>query len=171
MRYLILILLCVQFAAKAQNQVLLQTEITIQAREMVTAFESADYEALLDYTYPKIFEISGGRNVMLQMIQEIMQAMDNSGYRIDSARVGMPGQVYQAGAELHAIISQYVYMSIPGGTMVNESCLLAVSQDGGNKWYFLDTQQLDAKLKPYFFPQFNNELVIPEPKDPVLNYD
>lgn len=155
----------------SQSQVVMQQTIKEQATSMLEAFESHNYDKLLDFTYPKIFELSGGKPTMLEIIQQSMQELELAGYIVDSANIGEPGPIYNAGTELHAIISQFVYMTIPGGSMMNESPLLAVSDNNGVSWYFLDTKQLDGKLKAYFFPNFNEDLKIPEPKPVIYDYE
>ena len=155
----------------SQSQVVMQQTIKDQATTMLEAFEDHNYNKLLDYTYPKIFELSGGKATMLEIIQESMQELELAGYIVDSANIGEPGPIYNAGVELHAIISQFVYMTIPGGSMMNESPLLAVSDNNGVSWYFLDTKQLNSNLKAYFFPNFNEDLKIPEPKPVIYDYE
>ncbi len=138
---------------------------------MVTAFMNEQYDLLLDYTYPKIFEIAGGRDVMKELIVQMLGELKTQGVIIDSAKVGEPGEIYTAGNELHAVISQYIYMTIPGGKLSSESSLLAISTDKGSRWYYIDIKQLTPELKAEFFPDFNEALIVPEPKDPVIVYD
>ena len=149
----------------------LKGNVRSQAEMMVNAFVNENYALLLDYTYPKILTIAGGRDVLMDMVVQMMSDLKASGVTVDSAKVGEPGEIYKAGTELHALITQYIYMKIPGGRMVSESALLAVSADNGSRWYFLDIKQLTPELKQEFFPDFNKDLIIPEPKAPVITYD
>ncbi len=138
--------------------------IKSQAEKMVTAFKDENYNSLLDYTYPKILEIAGGKEVLESMVKQMMDDMKADGVFVDSATVGEPGAVFEAGTELHSTITQTVYMKYTGGRMISESTLLAVSMDAGSNWYFLDIKQLTPAMKTQFFPEFNPELIIPEPK-------
>lgn len=138
--------------------------IKSQAEKMVTAFKDENYNSLLDYTYPKILEIAGGKVVLESMVKQMMDDMKADGVFVDSAKVGEPGAIFQAGSELHSTITQTVYMKYTGGRMISESTLLAVSMDAGLNWYFLDIKQLTPAMKTQFFPEFNSDLVIPEPK-------
>ena len=138
--------------------------IKSQAEKMVTAFKDENYNSLLDYTYPKILEIAGGKEVLESIVKQMMDDMKADGVFVDSATVGEPGAVFEAGTELHSTITQTVYMKYTGGRMISESTLLAVSMDAGSNWYFLDIKQLTPAMKTQFFPEFNPELIIPEPK-------
>lgn len=148
-----------------------QLTIKTQAELMVNAFIKEDYDVLLDYTYPKIFEIAGGREIMKELVVQMLGEMKAQGMTVDSAKVGEPGEIYTAGNELHAVIPQFIYMSLPDGKLSSESSLLAISMDNGANWYFLDVKQLTPELKALFFPDFNNALIVPEPKEPVIVFD
>lgn len=142
----------------------ISVNIKSQAEKMVTAFKDENYSDLLDYTYPKILEIAGGKEVLESMVKQMMDGMKADGVFVDSATVGEPGAIFEAGSELHSTITQTVYMKYTGGRMISESTLLAVSTDAGLNWYFLDIKQLTPEMKTQFFPDFNPDLVIPEPK-------
>ena len=148
-------------SASAQD---ISNNIKSQAEKMVTVFKDENYSSLLDYTYPKILEIAGGKEVLESMVKQMMDDMKADGVFVDSATVGEPGAVFEAGTELHSTITQTVYMKYTGGRMISESTLLAVSMDAGSNWYFLDIKQLTPAMKTQFFPEFNPELIIPEPK-------
>ncbi|MFI5171352.1 MAG: hypothetical protein ACHQFW_03125 [Chitinophagales bacterium] len=171
MKKILIIVLTSISSFSVYSQTELQGHIKSQAEIMVNAFMHEQYDLLLDYTYPKIFAVTGGREVMRSLIEEMMTDLKTQGITVDSAKVGEAGPIYTAGSELHAIINQYVYMKIPDGKMISESSLLAISMDKGSKWYYIDIAQLTPELKKEFFPEFNNDLVVPEPKQPVIIYD
>lgn len=139
-----------------------------QAENMATAFEEKDYSLLLDFTYPAVLEMGGGKEMMLQFVKEAIDQMNADGFFIDSVTVGQPGEIFEAGNELHALIVQKVFTHYDGGRLVGESSLLAVSKDKGLHWYFLDVKQLTPELTKQVFPDFNNNLIIPEPKPAVF---
>lgn len=166
----ICIIILTGFRGYAQTAELSDTQgnILSQGQVMVAAFESGDYDRLLDYTYPAIIAMGGGRDMLLSIISQMMADMKSQGVVVDSARIGMPSQVFPAGDQLHALIPQYIYMSTPDSYITSESTLLAVSDDHGSRWYFLDTKQLTPELKEAFFPDFSSFLVIPPVKDAVV---
>jgi hypothetical protein len=59
-------------------------------------------------------------------------------------------------------------LTTSNGKIVNSAYLLAISKDGGKYWYFLDINRSTYKLIPKLFPNFNKDLVIPEPTPPVM---
>jgi hypothetical protein len=46
--------------------------------------------------------------------------------------------------------------------------MLAISKDGGKFWYFLDINRATYSVIPKLFPNFNKNLVIPEPTQPGM---
>ena len=83
-----LLLVGISLPIFSQSQVVMQHTIKDQATTMLEAFEDHNYDKLLDYTYPKIFELSGGKATMLEIIQESMQELELAGYIVDSANIG-----------------------------------------------------------------------------------
>ena len=69
--------------------------IKAQAEKMVTAFKDENYSDLLDYTYPKILEIAGGKEVLESMVKQMMDGMKADGVFVDSATVGEPGAIFE----------------------------------------------------------------------------
>src|SRR5215204_3853890 len=160
----------ISIAAFGQSEEL-KGNIKAQAEIMGGAFMSGNYDLLLDYTYPKLFEATGGKDGMKVLVEQQMGELKTQGMVVDSVKVGQAGDIYTAGKELHALISQYIYMKFPGGRLNSESTLLAVSMDSGSKWYFLDVKQLTPEMLLEFFPDFNKGLTVPEPKEPVIIYN
>ena len=140
------------------------------ADTMLTAFLKGDVDGLLDYTYPPLFDIVGNREFMAEFIATTIIAMQTDGFKIDTALVNEPGPVYKSGNELHAILTQTIYSSFADGTVRSDSPLLAISQDGGNRWYFLDLKQFNSEMMHEIFPNFNYDLKLPPIPPPVVTY-
>lgn len=169
MKQIIPLILCItaSFFSSGQEYA---SNIKRQADSMMAAFVKGDVERLLDFTYPPLFEFAGDREFMAEFIAQTIMAMQYDGFTIDTALVNTPGQIFKAGSELHALLTQTVYASFREGTVRNDSPLLAISQDGGNKWFFLDLKQFDAEMIRQLFPNFNYDLKLPPIPPPVITY-
>ena len=75
-----------------------------QARKMSQAFIDEDFEALFDATYPKIFELAGGREQMLAAIKADAASWRAQKIKLLSYEVGEPGEVKSAGAKLVSVV-------------------------------------------------------------------
>ncbi len=145
--------------------------IKFDAEKMNAAFLNGDIETLLNYTYPKVFEVVGDRNYMAEQMSDYLMQMQLGGYTIDTATMSSPGPVYVSGPELHCIVNQNIYSTFPGGTLKNDAPLLAVSMDTGLHWYFVDMRNIPANLINILFPDFNPNLKIPITPPPVIIYN
>jgi predicted Holliday junction resolvase-like endonuclease len=63
-----------------------------QATEMAESFMLSDYKTLVKYTYPKVVQMMGGEQKMLNSINEGLTEMKEQGYIIKSVQVGLTDQ-------------------------------------------------------------------------------
>lgn len=146
-------------------------EIMRDGNAMVQAFGAGNYDKLLDYTYPGIFEVYGDRESFKELIELTMNGFKEQGLKIDSVYVQNPGAEFTAGTQLHSTLTQFLTLTFDGGYVKTESTLLAVSENKGKDWTFIDVQQLLPEIKAILFPDFNEALVFPEVKQPELFFD
>ncbi|QCR24353.1 hypothetical protein [Pontibacter sp. SGAir0037] len=139
-----------------------------QAEAVSQAVLNKKLELLADHTYPWIMEQMGGRENMIKTLSESMAQMAAQGVVMQQVTVGEPGKVVTAGKELHCIVPQQLTLKVPNGTLTINGHMLAISQDKGAKWYFLDLAQLDNSSLKTIFPDFNQTLVIPEKQQPTF---
>jgi hypothetical protein len=136
---------------------------------MVDAFMNSEYKTLVKYTYPKVVQMMGGEQQMINIVDKSISEMKEQGYSFKSVQIGLTNQRVKAGKEIHALVLQTLVMSVPGGSITAPSYLLAISANGGKQWHFVDTAPLNdkAKLKA-IFPYFNLALKIPMKQQPIF---
>ncbi|AMR33778.1 hypothetical protein A0256_21235 [Mucilaginibacter sp. PAMC 26640] len=148
----------------AQGNSALKTQADLVAQAVV----SGNYSTVIDYMYPKVIQMSGGKAKLLQMMTTGINQMKTQGVSFINASVGTPGKFYKAGTEIHCLVPEIINMKTPGGTFAVHSNLLAISKDKGKNWTFLDLNKNTIAQIPKLFPNFNKELVIPEPSMPAM---
>jgi hypothetical protein len=94
--------------------------------------------------------------------------MKAQGFAFEKISIGSPGKFYKAGTEIHCLIPETLVMKTSKGRMAAKSNLLAISKDGGKNWSFLDLNQSTINSVKTLFPNFNNNLIIPKPAQPVM---
>jgi hypothetical protein len=144
------------------------TVVKHQAQLVADASLNGNYNVVASHTYPKIIEGIGGKDKMAATVKEAFAIMKAQGISIESATIGSPGKFYKAGTEIHCLVPEKMVLTTSNGKIVNSAYLLAISKDGGKYWYFLDINRSTYKLIPKLFPNFNKDLVIPEPTPPVM---
>src|SRR5204862_5262728 len=149
---LIAVAICAQFAnADPQRE-----QIRKLAAENSAALTSGNYARLVELTYPKIVEMIGGRDKMIETLRRGSEDMKAHGSAILGAEVSEPKEVVTVGDRQFAILPMTVRVRVPDGTLRSTGFLIAVSEDHGKTWTFIDGAGLKEKLAqvlPEFPPQ------------------
>ena len=150
-------------SASAQNY---GTVIKTQAMDMARALLKKDYTTFSKYMHPGIAEYAGGRNKLIQQMDTANAVAAKFGAEIKRVVIGNPGEVVKYNNELQAILPQTTEMKTGFGNLALETTLVAISQDGGKNWYFVDTSIFNVKDLKKSLPNLSPELIIPPAKSP-----
>lgn len=157
--YLSIAVFFVSTLAISQNEY--SSVINAQAKEMADATLAKDFSVLANYTYPKILDMMGGKEVMIETVSTIFSQMEAGGLLFNSITMGQPQKTYVAGSEIHCLLTQSISLKNTEGTMESESLLLCISSNEGKNWSFLDIGQMSKQDINTLFPEFNTALIIP----------
>jgi hypothetical protein len=152
-----------------------QTEqIRKLAAENSAAVASGNYARLVDLTYPKVVEMIGGRDKMIQTLQRGSEDMKAHGSAILGAEVDEPKEVVTAGDKRFAIVPMTVSVQVPDGTLRSKGFPIAVSEDRGKTWTFIDGAGLvrepgkEKEKLAQILLDFPPKLSLPAREQPVL---
>lgn len=159
----ITILLVLPVTVFAQNVAVVQRQANVIAQALI----ASDFKTVIAHTYPKAVEMGGGKDKMLQMMSAGINQMKSQGFAFEKITIGAPGKFYKAGTELHCLVPETLIMKTSQGRFAAKSNLLAVSNDHGKNWSFLDLNGGTIKSIHSVFPNFNSNLTIPNPSPPV----
>ncbi|HWS89256.1 MAG TPA: hypothetical protein VN282_19945 [Pyrinomonadaceae bacterium] len=132
-----------------------------QAEESGRAFLEGDYERLADYTYPKLVELIGGREKLIEVVRKSVEGMKAEGLQPLSSAPSAPTQVLRAGRQTYAIVPLKFKMRAPGQVLVSDSFMIAVSDDGGKNWKFLSGASVDEARLKILLPDAAGKLKLP----------
>lgn len=138
-----------------------------QARKMSQAFIAEDFEALFDATYPKIFELSGGRDQLLAALKADAAAWKAQRLKVISYEVGEPGEVKSAGAKLVSVVPTVMKAETPEALYTYKAYMLAVSEDGGKIWKFIGGPNLNKEALKLLLPEAVGVVELPKVGAPV----
>lgn len=150
----------------SQNQ--FSKKIISDCEKMIFAMKNKDYNTILNYTYPKIIEIGGGKNKLFSLIKSSYEKMEKEGFFFEDEILGEPQKVYIAGKELHCIVPKNEIMKTPKGRIKATYYLLGISKDDGKNWFFIESHMLNSENIKTIFPNFNYDLKIPKNSKPIL---
>ena len=153
-------------AAVAQEQLGEEAakRLQTQAEESGRAFIEGDYGRLADYTYPKLVELIGGREKLIEVVRKGVDGMKAEGFLPLSSVPSAAVQVLRAGRQTYAIVPLKFKMRAPTQILVSDSFMIAISEDEGKNWKFLSGASVDeAKLK-VLLPDAAGKLKLPTVK-------
>ena len=134
---------------------------------MSNALVSGDYTTFIQYFYPKIIALEGGKEKMLKELNDSDKQMKAMGAVFLGATIGEPGKFYKAGDEIHCLVPQTLRVKTSMKNSTFHGYLLAASGDGGKNWTFIRITKASIPQIPKLFPNFNKDLKIPEPTSPM----
>jgi hypothetical protein len=132
--------------AKADSQT---ERIRKAAKEKSAALAAGNYGRVVDSTYPKLVEMIGGRDKMIETLRHGAEEMKAHGSAIIDTDIREPEKVVTAGDKQFAIVPTRVTVKQPladphGGLPPFQPIghakgfLIAISADSGNTWTFID---------------------------------
>ncbi|QHS56216.1 hypothetical protein GWR56_11970 [Mucilaginibacter sp. 14171R-50] len=162
-----ILLFIIPFAGVAQDTALLKR----QADRLAKATFKGDYKTVIDLTYPKLVELSGGRETMQKLMIERIDGLKKQGVMQFNGSVGSPGPFYNAGTQIHCLLPETITLQMFNGHYVTQSYLLAISDDKGKSWTFIDVGNMPGEVLHKLLPDYNDELVIPSSGKPMFFAD
>ena len=123
-----------------------------------------DHAAVADRTYPGVIEMAGGKDRMIEMMASMIGEMSDNGMSFKSMDVLSIGTPVKAGEQMHALVKTKMIMGVPGGSLENIGYTIAISDDQGANWSFLNVSPGLRQQMEQILPGFSLEVpAAPEP--------
>lgn len=142
-----------------------------QAEKMGQLLLKKDFKSFVKFTYPKIVEIAGGQDMMIQTIEKSLMEMETNGASFLSFTFGDPSKIIKEGNELQGTMPETIEMKVSNGRVVIKSTLIVVSTDQGKNWFFIDTSDKEIQTMKKALPNLSGDLKIPAKQQPTLYND
>ncbi len=129
----------------------LTERVRAEAQQCADALLTGDYAALIARTHPRIVDEMGGPERAVAEVADGVKNMKADGITMERVEIGTPSEPVAKGAIVGVIVPQNVFLNTPKGHFRQAGHMLAVSEDGGTHWKFMDTSSLtDESLREYF---------------------
>ena len=138
-----------------------ETIIKIQAMDMARAVLAKDVDKIVYYMPPKLVADAGGKEKMMIARDTVNKYMKQFGAEIKKVTIGNPGKIISYKKQLQTTLPQTTEASFMASTVILQSTLIAISEDGGRRWYFVDTNIYRENKLRSSLPDLSPELVIP----------
>jgi len=142
-----------------------------QANIMGQFLLKKDFNSFTKFTHPKIMEMMGGKQKMIEVMERGSKEMKAEGTDFLNVTFGKPSQIITEKNELQCTLPQTIEMKVPNGKLVYNSTLIAISIDKGRNWYFLDTSGKDIQSMKNLIQNLSKELLIPKQQQPTFYKD
>ncbi len=156
MKYLSLLWICfigLNLSAQTDNE-----NLNTQLENMRSAFMEKDFAIVADYTYPKVLEMMGGKENMIEVSAASIAKMESQNFIVKSISYEKPSEFLKHNGDLQCAITQIMVMSTPNGNVQNKTVLIAISKDEGENWVFLDTSGMPRASVEDFYENLHPEL-------------
>lgn len=142
--------------------------IKAQAVEMTRALLRKDNQKFLSYMHPRVIEAGGGPEKVMQLMDTMQNQMVKFGAKVKKITIGNPSALIKEKNSWQCTVpqtSQFVFM---GNDIEATTTLIALSEDQGAHWYFLDTGVYGEKRLKTLLPSLSPNLVIPKMNPPKI---
>jgi hypothetical protein len=166
---LILLLTLILFSPlSAQVNGELDAKVLTKAHEMAKTFIAKDYEAFAKFSHPAVVKVMKGEKAMIQRLKKDFGELESQGITFLELKFSAPSKMITVENELQCTIPQQIVMLVPGGTLTATTTVIAISEDQGNNWYFIDTAGNNVGNMKALIPSLSLDLPVPMPQDPMF---
>lgn len=137
------------------------------AQQCASSLVNGDYATFVGYCHPRLLKGMGGADRMIASIRGGL----GDGASLIKAEIGEPGPVQDLGTWKVSLVPQTLFIKVSGGKLKAESTLLAISEDGGGSWTFMDSTPYHHPQFADNFPELAGKLDVPPKRQSVFERD
>ncbi|PZR13165.1 MAG: hypothetical protein DI539_19435 [Flavobacterium psychrophilum] len=141
------------------------------AQKMGQLFIDKKYAEYIKYVHPKIIKMIGGPDKMVETLKKSIKQTEDEGFTFNNVTFGAPSKIIHTNVDLQAVVPQIIELKAKNGRLVSTSYLLAISNDKGKGWSFVDSSNKTLEQLKSVLPSLSNDLVIPKRNQPVFYND
>ncbi len=126
------------------------------------------YDLSVEMMHPVIVEKGGGKESMLEIIKNEQDMLLDQGFEVLETTTLLPLEPVSTNSNLHCLVPQLIVLKVGEAKFRSKRWILASSPDNGENWYYLNLDAYTNKSIKIFFPDWNEELVIPAPEPATM---
>jgi hypothetical protein len=136
-------------------------EIKKHAEQCSEAQMKMDFDKILPYVPKKLLELMGGPEVLKTKLAQGNAELKRRGVTIDAAIIGTPEKPQKHDGILASLVPMTTKLTTPQGKLVATSHMIAVSEDKGGSWVFVDTATVNEEKLGTLYPALKGKIKIP----------
>ena len=151
------------FPASAQQ---FSSKIKTSAIEMSRALIGKKSNVFLQFMHPSMVKLAGGKAQLSVITDSALTVFEQFGGKITKINYGNPSEVVEYKKIMQAVLPQSTFLTSPLGDVELSSSLIAISNDKGESWTFIDTSLFGIEKIKSVMPDISPKLVIPKAVPP-----
>jgi hypothetical protein len=136
----------------------IKESITKGVEGMGQALINEDIETFISYNHPNVVQSFGGKEKMTELMTTSVQELKLSGNIIQDISLEEILDVEKDGNNIQALVTQRVEAELNGERKTEIQNIIAISEDNGSTWYFINTYDNSREKLEKVFPQLNPKL-------------
>lgn len=132
--------------------------IESEVLQMGNALSQADYDKFVAYNHVIMVNSMGGEAKMKELIDDTMNGLKEKGTIIKSIKIKNIADIQQDGESIQALLTQSVIFDTYGNESVDDQKMIAVSEDKGKSFQFINVTNKSKADIIKFFPDLNENL-------------
>ncbi len=137
-------------------------KIKKEAEACANALLKLDFDKFIPYMPGKLVELMGGKDTIIRSMTEGTKEMKRDGIGFKSVEIGAPGEPERHGDLEVTLVPMKLVMTTPQGDLVTRSHMLAVSENQGADWDFVDCATLTDEHLEVLYPALAGKIAIPK---------
>ncbi len=142
--------------------------IKAAAIEMGNALVKKNSDQFLSYMHPSMFKLAGGKEKLRVISDSALKVFEQFGGKVSRIAYGNPAEIISYKKTLQSVIPQTTTLTSFIGDAELSSSLIAISNDNGKSWTFIDTNMFGIKQIKSAMPDISPSLVIPKAAPPKI---
>jgi hypothetical protein len=140
--------------------------IKAQALEMARAMAKKDFEKVASFMYPTLGKEAKKQMQAPGMMDSLTKKMEQFKPEVKRITIGNPGEVVTHNKVMQALLPQEMEIKTTLMSIAFETTLVALSDDKGKKWYFVDANMYREEAIKKKLPELSPQLILPAMKPP-----
>lgn len=142
------------------------SKIKTSAIEMSRALIGKKSNVFLQFMHPSMVKLAGGKSQLSVITDSALTVLEQFGGKITKINYGNPSEVVEYKKIMQAVLPQSTFLTSPLGDVELSSSLIAISNDKGESWTFIDTSLFGIEKIKSVMPDISPKLVIPKAVSP-----
>jgi hypothetical protein len=140
-----------------------------QATLMANLLVKKEYKEFSKYTYAPILKMMGGvANMAAYMEKSLTKMEEEEGFSITKVTIENSTKMIHIKNQVQCTLTEIIEMKHSDGKLIQQSTLIAISDDQGKNWGFIDTHGKSLKELQMTLKELSNELIIPKRQEPTV---